>query len=262
MATRIWRIAVVVLVALAVGVLAGCNAADQSLDRIQSAGILRVGLDPTYPPFELAEKDGVTGFDVDLAHEIAAGLGVSPQFTYFGYDGLYDALATDQVDVLISALVISPERTREFGYSQPYYDAGQVLVLPETSTITGPNALGGQRVAVELGALGHVETLSLARSQPDLAVLPFGSADEALLAVAGGEADAAVVDSISARLFLGAAHGDGRLLRLAPTPVSAELFAVVTRIEDEALLEQIDNELARLDADGRLEDLISRWLGP
>ena len=52
----------------------------------------------TSPPLE--------GFDIDLASAIATDLGLTAEFVYFGYDGLYDALQTEQVDVLISALVI------------------------------------------------------------------------------------------------------------------------------------------------------------
>ncbi|MEZ4518331.1 MAG: ABC transporter substrate-binding protein [Chloroflexota bacterium] len=244
-------------------VVTGCNHTDDSWARIQESGVLRVGLDPTYPPFELADDTGVTGFDVDLAHDIADGLGVSPVFSYFGYDGLYDALLTRQVDVLISAMVVSPERTKDFVYSRSYYDAGQVLIVPDdTADIAGPDDLAGRRVAVELGALGHVEALALARSLPDVVVIPLGSADEALDAVVQNEADAAIVDSISGRLHLKNAEPDARTLHLLPEPVDSEPFAIVVRIEDEALLQQIDTELVRLETEGRLAELISQWLGP
>lgn len=248
--------------------VAGCQAADSSLDGVRNSGTLRVGLDPTYPPFEVADADGVTGFDVDLAAELAArlsekgGPSITPAFTYFGYDGLYDALLTNQVDVLISALVIAPERTRDFAYSHTYYDAGQVLLVPLDSTITDQTALAGKRLAVELGALGHVEALALERTLAGLEVRPYGSADEALQAVITGEADAALVDSISGRLFLKTDDSPTPPLRLLPEPVSSELFAVVVRIEDETLLEAINTELAAMETDGRLEALVSRWLGP
>lgn len=247
--------------------LAACQTADSSLAAVRSSGTLRVGLDPTYPPFEVAEGDTVTGLDVDLARELAAGLGtaaqpVTPTFTYFGYDGLYDALLTDQVDVLISALVVSPERTRDFAYSHAYYDAGQVLLVPPGSAVAGTDDLADRRVAVELGALGHVEALALQRTHPNVTVLPYPSADEALSAVAAGEADAALVDSISGRLFLQAAPAANPPLRLLPDPVISEPFAVVVRIEDETLLAELDTQLAQMESDGRLAALVSRWLGP
>ena len=77
---------------------------------------MRVGIDPTYPPFALADDAGLRGIDVDFAQALAEELGLEAQFTYFGYDGLYDALTTGQVDVLISALVILPEKTKHIAY--------------------------------------------------------------------------------------------------------------------------------------------------
>ncbi len=252
------------VILLLIGLLAAtaCDTDDTSLERIQSAGTLRVGLDPTYPPFEVADGSNVTGFDVDLAAELSAALGVDPSFSYFGYDGLYDALLTDQVDVLISALVVSPERTRDFAYSRPYYDAGQVLIVPADSPISDPGNLAGRRVAVELGALGHVEALAMSRAQPNLSVLPYGSAAEALDAVSAGQADATLIDSIGGRLFLKDRPPEASPLRLLPDPVVSEPFAVVVRIEDEALLQQINSELAQLEDTGRLEQLITYWVGP
>lgn len=264
MTIRIRRGAVLLLVPLllAGALLTGCRNEDNSLDRVLASGMLRIGLDPTYPPFEEAAGTNVVGLDADLAGDIAAGIGVTPAFSYFGYDGLYDALLTDQVDVLISALVISPERTRDFAYSRPYYDAGQVLVVPSASVLPGPDDLAGQHVAVELGALGHVQALTLARSQKELSVQPYPSTDEALQAVVDGQADAALVDSIGARLFLKAGDTLPSKLRILSPPVSSEPFAMVVRIEDVALLRQIDAELARMDENGRLAVLVARWLGP
>jgi polar amino acid transport system substrate-binding protein len=260
MTTRI--VAPILFLLTVVAALAACAPADDSLSRVQESGTLRIGLDPTYPPFELADDSGLSGLDVELANSLSDGLGVVPAFTYFGYDGLYDALLTGQVDVLLSALVISPERTRDFAYSRPYYDAGQILIVHAASPIRTSADLTTGRVAVELGALGHVEALALAQTLPGLTVIPHGSAAEALDALAAGEADAALVDSISGRLYLRDRPPDAPALRRLPELVAAEPFALVVRSEDVALLRQLNAQLAAMAADGRLDALIARWVGP
>lgn len=237
---------------------AGCQADDASWQRVQAAGVLKVGLDPTYPPFATAAADGVYGLDVDLARALAADLGLEVEFVLFGYDGLYDALATKQVDVLISALVIMPEKQRDFAYSQPYFNAGEILVIPAAAEdIQGREDLAGRTLAVELGALGHVEATDWAKSIPDLAVSPYPTADEALTAVAAGGADAALVDAISGRLFLAQTPA----LKQVADPVTVEPFALVTRIEDGRLLAQLDQALVRLKETGTLEQIVADWLG-
>lgn len=240
--------------------LTACNVKDGAWPRIEREGVLRVGLDPTFPPFEVTADQGVVGFDVDLARATAAEMGLKVEFLHFGYDGLYDALATEQVDVLISALVVVPGRTRDFAYSEPYFNAGEILVAPVDTTVEEMNDLSGRRLAVELGAQGHVEATQWAKRLPDLNVMPHASADEALAAVAAGEADAALVDGVSGRLYL--KEQPASALARTGEPVTVEPYAMVVRIEDETLLAKLDEAVSSLATGGDLDQLVARWLGP
>lgn len=238
---------------------AGCRAPQEGAwSRIAESGVLRVGVDPTYPPFAVAEGEELRGLDADLARAVAADLGLEAQFTYFGFDGLYDALATEQVDVLISAMVMAPHRMKDFAYSDPYFNAGQLLLTPVGETAIEEMAdLRGRTVAVELGSQGHMEANQWQRRVPELAVETYGTPDETLDAVAAGRADAGIVDGISARLYL-ADHGG---VQVAGEPVTVEPYAMVVRIEDELLLERLNESLDRLQESGRLDEMIGRWLG-
>ncbi|MEM7114263.1 MAG: ABC transporter substrate-binding protein [Chloroflexota bacterium] len=237
--------------------LVGCQRQGETWQRVEETGVLRVGLDPTFPPFETAVPDDVFGLDVDLAEAIAADLGLEVQFTYFGYDGLYDALLTGQVDVLASALVIIPERERDFSYSDPYFNAGEILVVPVESDVAGMVDLNGRSVAVELGAYGHVEATNWTKRLADLTVVPFPSPEEALTAVIDGQADAVLIDSVSGRLFI---RDEPRLQRVAE-PVTIEPYALVVRDADSELLDKLNASLARLAASGELAKIISEWVG-
>lgn len=245
-----------------VAALGGCRANSDTWEKIAREGVLRVGLDPTYPPFEVATAEDLSGLDVDLANALAAELGLEAEFVYFGYDGLYDALATKQVDVLISALVITPSRLRDFAYSEPYFNAGEVLLLPaDDADIAAMTDLASRTLAVELGAQGHVEAAQWAKRLPGLTVEPYTTADDALSAVSSGQADAALVDGISGRLYLHNQTAGDHRLRLVSPPVTVEPFAMVVRIEDETLLEKLNEALASLMATGRLDQIIQQWLG-
>ena len=245
-----------VLLTLWLTFITACGKPDDSWERVREAGVLKVGLDPTYPPFEVADENGARGLDVDLAQALAADLGVEAEFVYFGFDGLYDALATEQVDVLLSALVIAPERSRDFAFSTPYFNAGQVLIVPAGNEKIGEMAdLSGRTLAVELGALGHVEATTWAERLPDLAVRPYTTSDEALAAVLANEADATLVDAISGRLYL----KEQPQLKIVQE-VTVEPFALVVRIEDEQLLTQLNTSLENLRQSGELEAIIGKWL--
>ena len=158
--------------------------------------------------------------------------------------------------VLISALVIAPERTRDFAYSEPYFNAGEILIVPQGETeIAGMDELNGRILAVELGALGHVEANTWANRLADLTVLPLGSAEDAVTAVATGQADAVLIDAISGRLAL-QQHTN---LSLVPNPVTVEPFALVVRIEDELLLEKLNQSLNNLEKSGQLQTISHKW---
>ena len=237
--------------------LVACQSHQGAWERIAAAGTLRIGLDPTFPPFEVLDANGVYGLDIDLAQAVVGELDLQAEFIFFGYDGLYDALATEQVDVLISAVVIAPERTRDFAYSEPYFNAGEILIVPANTSIETMTDMNGRRLAVELGAQGHVEATDWSRRLSDLTIQPYNSPDEALTAVANGEADAVLIDSVSGRLFL----ADQPHLKRLPTAVTIEPYAFVVRIEDEILLKNLNQGLQSLQTRGELEAIIQNWLG-
>lgn len=239
-------------------ILTSCTTSD-AWQRIQQTNTLRVGLDPTYPPFENADDGELRGIDVDLARAIGDRLDLDIEFVYFGYDGLYDALATEQVDVLISALVVRSDQLEDFAYSDPYFNAGQLLVVPAGDTGTRDlEDLDGQTLAVELGAQGHVIATDWQRRLPDLDVEPYQTPEEALDATAQNETAATLVDAISARLYL--AQNDA--LRLVAEPVTVEPFAMVVRKEDRQLLRELNTGLETLEENGQLDQIISRHIAP
>lgn len=231
---------------------------DDSWERVRARGVLRIGIDLSYPPFGFVDEEGQpAGFDVDLGRAIAARLGLRAEFINLGYDGLYDALAAGQVDVLISGLVIDPMRMDDFTYTQPYFSAGQVLVVRQDGpSPQGMSDLAGMRLAVELGSDGDVEARRWARRLPGLEVQAWSDPLEALAAVEAGQADVALVDAISARMAL----RDHPTLRISGDPVTYEPYAVVVQRRSQTLFEVIERTLGDLSADGTVGRLLDRWL--
>ncbi len=220
-------------------------------------GELRVGVDASFPPFAVDNGNGLlSGLDIDLARAVGERLGVPVRFINMGYDGLYDSLRADQADALFSALRIDPLRLHEARYTTPYFDAGQVLVRPpDTGFDTLPD-LEGRRLAVEFGTEGDLEARRWQRRLHVLDILACETAGEALDAVLAGQADAALVDAISARLWLRDHHG----LSLAPAYVTSDPYAVAVQVENVRLWEAINAALAALAENGTLEAIINRWL--
>ncbi len=251
-----YRFLLAILVVTSVVLVSSCSDSPTTWQRMEESGTLRVGLDPTYPPFESIDDRGLVGIDIDLAEAIADDLNLQVNFSHFGYDGLYDALLTGQVDLLISAMAILPEKTKDFTYSLPYFDAGQILISEARDDIRGIEDIDKAAIAVELGSAGHVLANQLERSLANLVVKTYRSADEALISVIDQEADVAIVDSITGRLFLSGAPE----LEYSSIPASSESYAIVVRSDDEDLLEHLNTSLDGIVQEGLLELIIEQWL--
>ena len=236
---------------------------DETWKRIQMDGVLRVGMDASFPPFEFIAPDGqLTGFEVDLALELGYRLGVEVQFVAnLPYDGLYDALSIGRVDAVLSALVVNPARMTDFAYSVPYFDAGQVFIIREGEEMPtdAVAALDGYTLAVEFGSRGDQEARQWVRQFPHLRLLPYQTAQEALEAVADGRADVALVDHISA--LTGIANGLPLYIVNASQAIVPEPYAVAVRRDSTALLRAINDVLTDMEADNSLDELRTRWLG-
>jgi ABC-type amino acid transport substrate-binding protein len=232
---------------------------DRVWERIQETGWWRVGLDASFPPFETLDAAGQpVGFDVDLARAIAARWGVQVQFDGIGFDGLVDAVQAGRIDSALSALPYQPERTEDVAFSDTYFEAGLFLVTPAASAAVGSlDDLAGRRLAVEWGSEGDVQARLLRRRFPDLVLLPGDTPQAALLAVAEGQADAALVDHVSALQFVAA---DTRLA-IRPPVIVSDPYVIALPRRAPVLQEEVAEALLALRADGTLDALVARWFG-
>jgi len=235
----------------------GQEAEDETWARIQEEGVMRVGLDPSWPPFEYVDEDGqIVGFDVDLAREIGRRLGVEVELVNVGFDALYDALQMGRFDAIVSALPYDPARTKDVAYSTSYFNAGQVLVVrAEEGEIKGAKDLAGRRLGVEWGSEGDAQARKLQKKIEGLTLRPYMAPEEALQALKDGQVDAALVDAVSALQFIGREGG----VKIVGHPLTDELYVIAVRSKSHALLKAINEALAEMKEDGALARLRERW---
>ncbi|MFO7323566.1 MAG: ABC transporter substrate-binding protein [Chloroflexota bacterium] len=219
-------------------------------------GELRVGIDASYPPFANTGPDGLYGLEVDLAVALAERLGIPVRFVNLGYDGLYDALRVDQVDVLISMLLIDPARRDDVLYTRPYFNAGLVLVSRADSGINSMDALPGRALAYEFGSPADAEARRWLRRVLPFETRPYELGRYALDAVRLEQADAALVDAITAQLYLNEHPDWDATLHY----VTDTWYAAATRADRGPTWEAINQALEALAQDGTLDRIIDRWL--
>lgn len=236
----------------------GMGRRDSTWQRIQEEGVLRVGMDASYPPFEWIDDEGdFVGYDVDLGRELARRWGVEVHFSDIHFDGLYDALCAEKVDLLISALPHDRTLTEDILYSDSYFNAGQVLVIPqEKAAIRAVEDVEGKRVAVELGAEAHQLLLQLTRDQGLSAEIVTGrQAGEIFSLLQEGDVDVLICDRVTAY-----EHVRGEALRIVEPPLTSAPFVIAARADSPVLIREVDEAIEAWQESGFLDDLEKRWL--
>lgn len=256
---RRWLAFIVLFALLALGLFLlfrsrGGELRDRSWERIEQQGVLRVGMDASYPPFELWDEVGLRGYDVDLALALGREWGVEVDFENITFDGLYDALKVQRVDIIISALPYDPLLTQDVAYSYSYFDAGQVLAVGEEETAIGKvEDLNGRRVGLELGSMGDLEARRLEQRMV-LERKAYSSPQDALEALRDAKVDAAIVDAVSAYQFMREQGG----LRIVQQ-VSEEPYVMAVPMKAPLLLGKVNGAIIKWRETGFLEELRERW---
>jgi ABC-type amino acid transport substrate-binding protein len=231
---------------------------DTLWERIRESGRLRVGMDASFPPFEAISESGeFSGYDVELAKELGRRLNLEATFVNISFDGLYDALLDGKCDLIVSALPYNRDLTQDVAYSASYFDAGQVLLaLREAGDLGAKDALKGKKVAAELGSEGHFVALEMNRQKAGLEILSAYTLEEALALVRGRQAEALILDRVSALIY-SKRYGE---LQISSRSLSDEPFVIAAPLSSPGLLRQINQALETLKREGFLDTLAEEWI--
>lgn len=211
-----------------------------------------VGGDPNYPPFHYLNDEGqAEGRDVALIRAIAEDQGFEVQFSLLEWGRVLGQLERGSVDVV--PMFITEDRRNRFDFSEPFARRHHRFFGPRgAAPVAGVEDLAGQRVAVQFAGMAY-EWLSNQDAAVD--IRPINIEDSAVLAVARGDADYALVPSDIGERSV-ALHGLQDIVALSPPLLERDYAFGVSRMRP-ALREKIDAGLARLRASGELARIMA-----
>jgi polar amino acid transport system substrate-binding protein len=240
-----------------------CARAD-GLERIRASGKLLYGSDmegggPYAYPDPRSPRD-VTGFEVELMSLLGKELGVAPEFSQGQWDKLLQVMDSGRLDAVINGYEWTENRAQEFAATRPYYIYQLQLIVPRGSPLRSwadlkrPRA-GGKpwTVGVLVGSAG--DTYAVQEGGPNVRVVRFDGATDAMTAVQNGQYDATIQDLPAARFYRDRFPG----LALAGPPESHGYYVIYTRKGDQDLCDALDKGLARLIAAGDLRRLYEKY---
>jgi basic membrane protein A len=221
-------------------------------------GVVTVGMNAEYPPFEFVDESGeISGFDVDLVNAIAEVAGFEVELVNTRWDGIFVALQSGEFDMVASAATITEEREEIVDFSNPYFNAGQMIAVPEADaeTITSPEDLPGLRVGVQGGTTGDIAVSEI----EGVEVVRYDEITLAFQALGAGDIDAIVndgpvsADIISKNPELGAV--------LVGDPFTDEFYGIAVQPDLPELLDAVNAALETIIADGTYAQIYQEWFG-
>lgn len=223
--------------------LAGCG---------KSNDVLVVGTNAAFPPFEYVggqSGDEIKGFDIELAKQIAKDAGKTLKVENMKFDSLIVALNSGKIDFIASGMTITPERQASVNFSEPYYEATQVLLVnKDNDTIHTLDDIKDKHFAVQLGSTADMMSKKYTQN-----VTAFNTGFEAIMELKNGKVDLVLFDSEPAANYL-AKNPDLKLIKL---DFPAEFYGFAVSKQQPELLTSINNTLKNLKESGQYQTLVS-----
>ena len=235
----------------AIGILiAGCGGRS-------SDSQLVVGMELEYPPFETVDDNGEpAGVSVDLAKALGEHLGREVVIRDYKFKGLPAALASGQVDLVISSMTPTDVRRKKIDFSDPYAKIGLALLVGKGSDISGVESLNreGVTIAVKEGTTGE---MFADQHLGNTKLLRIPNAGTCAIEVAQGKADAFIYDQSSVLEF---ADRNPDTTKALPAPLQTEHWAIGIGKGNDDLRAEVNAFLKKFAADGGFERLADKHL--
>ena len=196
------------LAALMVLSMAACAskpaASDSDLSYVQGKGKLVIGI-TDFEPMDYKNESGEwIGFDADMAKAFAASLGVEAEFVEIDWDNKILELDSKTIDCVWNGMTLTDEVTSAMACSNAYCNNAQVVIVPadKADQYQTVESVKDLTFAAEAGSAGEAELTALGYT-----VTPVKAQSDALMEVAAGTSDAAVIDSLMAAAMVGEGTG-------------------------------------------------------
>lgn len=244
-------------------ILVGCgskvsSSEDVSLKEIQDRNVFRIGF-TDYPPFGMISEGEASGFDIDMAKEVAKRLEVDFDFKYIDWDAKQFELDNENIDAIWNGFTITEERSKGVTFTKPYFDNHIVMMSLKGNEYASLSDLEGKVVGVELQSSGQIALEEMDEVFAGLKdMMKYTGVSEALLALKSGGVDVVVVDENFAR-YVSSKEKD--LYEISDEKFNPENYGVGLRKGSLVLADEIDKIIDEMIKDGVAGEISFKWFG-
>ena len=234
-------------------------AEDASLQKVMDKKQLILGFDASFPPMGFTDENGAyVGFDIDVAKEVCARLGVELVLQPIDWSAKDLELNSGNIDCIWNGMTVTDERKATMSLSIPYLNNAQVLCVLKDSPIKTVADMAGKTLAYQSGSSAAEAVAANADLLASLKSAPVEYSDNALalLDLDNGGVDAVALDVIVANYYIAKKGANYRVLdeQLAP-----EQYAIGFRKDDVALTNAVNDTLIAMAKDDKLGEISTEW---
>jgi ABC-type amino acid transport substrate-binding protein len=265
-------VVIMLVVGFAVGLMAGpfllpqnASSTDTVWEHIQETGVIRVGTDPTWPPYQmLDDNNNIVGFEVDIANECAERLGLTIEWNDVSFDSIILSVQQGQLDMGVSGFSITAKRLDQVSFTVPHSTTlGQVVMLKstmETKGITTVDSLEDfKTLGIKVGVQsGNVEQQELQDAGVEIAVWSESDAPFQDLVSANPSVQAVYAETPITTNWIAQWQSEG----IEASAVYSHPYypvAFVVGKNSHTLLDKMDGVIAEMIFDGTIEQLRAKW---
>lgn len=221
---------------------------------------LRVGVGLHSPPFVFQKNGQLQGLEVDFAKDIADGLGRRVRFMRMGWDKLLPALEKGNIDIIMSGMTITEQRSYRVAFAKPYMRSGQMLLVKSTDV-----RRFGEGIYSLMGTKPRIGTVKsttgdffITKNIHGATIERFSTSEKAVNALIAGKVDVVVHDAPIVSYL--AATNETQKLVVIPQSATEEYLAWAVAKSNTELLQELNNFIDRSAEAGTLQQTIGRWL--
>ena len=224
------------------------------------AKVYVVGTDAAYAPFESQnEKGEIVGFDIEVVQAVAKKAGIEVKFVNTPWEGIFNALGQGDRDMIVSAVTITAERKGTMDFSDPYFDAQQLIAVKESSKIAKFADLKKLKVGVQTGTTGD-EAVTKLLGKTSTSIKRFESTPLALKELEAGGVDAVVADNGVVINYVNNNAG-AKFKTVSDKAFVPEQYGFAVKKGNAELLGKLNKGLAEIKADGSYAAIYAKYFG-
>ncbi|ENA1755251.1 ABC transporter substrate-binding protein [Yersinia ruckeri] len=240
--------------------LSGQAQADK-LDDIKQAGVVRIAVFDSNPPFGYIDEQSkkLVGYDVDVANAIAKDLGVKLELKATNPANRIPLLASKKVDLIAANFTITDERAKQVNFSLPYFATGQKFIARK-GVLTTPEDIGKLRIGADKGT---VQEIILRDRYPTAKVISYDDTPLAFTALRNGNVQAITQDDAKLVGLLGNVPAAQKAdFEISPFSITKEYQGIGIPKGEDRLTAAVNQTLEKLEKDGDAVKIYNHWFGP